>query len=64
MDNEHSTKCNSPGDLVNRINDESPIRKWNTRDDRPLGDERKYVIEIPLEWWEELYEMLGVKDED
>lgn len=58
------TGDHSPGDLVNRISDESPMRKWRAASDPPLGDERRYVIEIPLEWWEELCELLGVQDGD
>lgn len=48
------------GDLVRKITDESPIRKWRKREDPPLGKERKYVREIPLEWWEELCYLLGI----
>ena len=61
----------SRGDLVNRITRECPTRIWCasrrrrlTVPDPPLGDERKYVIQIPLEWWEELVELLGAQDGD
>lgn len=54
----------NPADLARYISDEAPMRKWRIASDPPLGCERRYVIEIPLEWWEELCELLGVQDGD
>jgi len=48
------------GDLVRKITEESPIRRWRKGEDPRLGKELKYVREIPLEWWEDLCFLLGI----
>lgn len=62
IDNETTINLTAVIAAVERITDESPIRRWIVEEDPALGLEQRNIREVPEEWWEELCQLLGIED--